>query len=401
MRAARMHGFKQPLVLEEVEDPKIAADEVLVKVDAAGMCRTDVQLMDGYFTDHLPLGFPATPGHEIAGTVEEIGNLVPDSSNLKIGDMVVVAGGWGDGTCRQCQRGDTQICAHGRWPGFGPYGGYGELVPVPYRYLLRIDRKYNLKPQELAPLTDAGLTPYRGIKKLRQAGVFGPDRVVAVIGVGGLGTYAVQYAKLLSSGALVVAFARSEEKLKLAREYGADVVINTRGKSICDIREELEKATGHREIDGAIDCAGAEESIHMGFNLLATSGAFVSVGLVGTQIKIPLFPFVGREFTYHGSFWGNYNDLTEVVALAQRGGIKHTLKRVAFKDINENLELLRAGDVVGRAVVTFEDPAKSSSKSGRDSGSDGKICVNHKLIDGSCSKIPWGPRFGPPNCYGR
>jgi propanol-preferring alcohol dehydrogenase len=91
----------------------------------------------------------------------------------------------------------------------------------------------------------------------------------------------------------------------------------------------------------------------MGFGLLATAGTYVSVGLVGTRINIPLFPFVGREFTYHGSFWDNYTDLSEIVALAQQGKIKHTLKHVRFDDINENLARLRDGDIIGRAVVMF------------------------------------------------
>jgi alcohol dehydrogenase, propanol-preferring len=353
MRAARMHGYRQPLVLEDVKVPEIAADEVLLKVAAAGMCRTDAQMVDGYFEPYHPLTFPITPGHEIAGTVEKMGSLVPKTSALIEGDQVVVVGGMGDGTCRLCQAGNTQICGHGSWPGFGPPGGYGEFVPVPYQYLIRVDKKYNLKVEELAPLTDAGLTPYRGIKKLRDAGALGPDRVLAVIGIGGLGAYAVQYAKLFSSGATVVAFGRNDEKLAVAKEYGADHVINIKGKSIDDIRAQLNKATGHKEIDGAVDCVGAEETIQMGFNLLATAGTYCSVGLVGTRINIPLFPFVAREFTYHGSFWGNYNDLSEVIALAQQGKIKHTLKRVRFDDINEALEHLRDGDVIGRAVVTF------------------------------------------------
>lgn len=353
MLAARMYGYNKPLVIEEVETPDINSDEVLVKVAAAGMCRTDVQLLDGYFQDHLPLGFPAIPGHENAGFIERIGDKVPESAQLTVGDLVVIVGGWGDGTCRQCKVGDEQICAHGKWPGFGPYGGYGEFLPVPYKYLIRVDKKYNLKPEELAPLTDAGLTPYRGIRKLRQAGVVGPDRVIGVIGMGGLGTYAVQYAKLLSSGATVVAFARTDEKLAIAKEHGADHVINTRDKSIGDIRAELVKATGQSEIDGGIDCVGAEDSIRMGFNLLATSGAFVSVGLVGTKINIPLFPFVAREFTYHGSFWGNFSDMREVVALAQSGRIKHSLKKVRLNEINETLNMLRDGDILGRAVLIF------------------------------------------------
>jgi propanol-preferring alcohol dehydrogenase len=357
-----MYGYKQPLVLEEVAKPAITGDQVLVRVEAAGMCRTDFQLVDGYFKEALDLAFPAIPGHEIAGSVDEIGDLVPPTANLAVGDQVVVVGGWGDGTCRSCRVGNEQICGHGAWPGFGPYGGYSEFVPVPYRYLIRVDKKYGLKSEELAPLTDAGLTPYRGIKKLRAAGVLGPDRVLAVFGAGGLGAYAVQYGKLLSSGAAVVVLARTDEKLAVAKEHGADYVINTRGKSLADIRSDLVKATGQREIDAAIDCVGAEETIQTGFGLLATAGAFVSVGLVGNRIDIPLFPFVAREFTYHGSFWGNYSDLAEVMALAQEGKIKHAIKRIEFEDINENLELLRDGDIIGRAVVTYGKAADLSDQ---------------------------------------
>jgi propanol-preferring alcohol dehydrogenase len=348
-----MYGYKQPLVLEEVKRPEISADQVLVRVDAAGMCRTDFQLVDGYFKEALALAFPAIPGHEIAGSIEEMGDHVPASANLSVGDQVVVVGGWGDGTCRQCRLGNEQICGHGNWPGFGTYGGYSEFVPVPYKYLIRVDRRYGLSAEELAPLSDAGLTPYRGMKKLRAAGVLGPDRVLAVFGAGGLGMYGVQYAKLLSSGATVVAFARSDEKLAIAKDHGADHVINMRGKSLADLRSELVRATGQREIDAAIDCVGAQETIQTGFGLLATAGAFVSVGLVGNRIDIPLFPFVAREFTYHGSFWGNYSDLSEVMALAQAGKIKHSIKRIRFEDINENLEMLRDGEIIGRAVIAY------------------------------------------------
>jgi propanol-preferring alcohol dehydrogenase len=353
MRAARMHGYKQPLVLEGVPVPDLGADEVLLKVTAAGMCRTDVQLVDGYFRKYSELTFPATPGHEIAGEVQKVGSVVPKAAGLQEGDQVVVVGGWGDGTCRHCQQGDTHICAHGKWPGFGPYGGYAEYLPVPSRYLIKVDKRFNLKAEELAPLTDAGLTPYRGIKKLRDAGALGPNRILAVFGIGGLGAYAVQYAKLLGGGATVVAFARSEEKLAVAKDFGADHVISTKGKSLDDVRKELSKATGQGEIDAAIDCAGAEEMIQLGFGLLSIGGHYSSVGLVGDRINLPLFPLVAREYTYHGSFWGNYNDLSEVISLAQQGKIRHAIKSIRFDDINENLDLLRTGDIVGRAVVKY------------------------------------------------
>lgn len=351
MLAARLHEYHKPLILEDVPQPDVQPDEILVQVKAAGMCRTDLQLLDGYFRKYAESSFPLTPGHEIAGIVHKIGSLVPKSAGFEEGDQVVVVGGWGDGTCRHCQKGNTQICAHGQWPGFGPYGGYSEFVPVPARYLIKVDK--HLKAEELAPLTDAGLTPYRGIKKLRAAGALGPDRVLGVVGIGGLGAYAVQYAKLLGAGATVVAFARHPDKLAIAKDYGADYVIDTKGKSTADLRKALNNAVGKEELDAVIDCAGAEAMIRTGFELLAIGGHYASVGLVGDRIDIPLFPLVVREYTYHGSFWGNYNDLTEVMALASQGKIRHTVKIISLNQVNETLDLLRAGDVVGRAVIKF------------------------------------------------
>lgn len=353
MKAARMHAYHKPLVLEDVPLPGFAPDEALIKVGAAGMCRTDVQLLDGYFRAYKEMTFPLTPGHEIAGTIDKLGSAAAKAWGFAEGDQVVVVGGWGDGTCRHCQKGNTQICGHGSWPGFGPHGGYAEFVPVPVRYLIKVDKRYKLKAEELAPLTDAGLTPYRGLKKLREVGAIGPGRILGVMGVGGLGSYAVQYAKLLGGGATVVAFARNPDKLKVASEMGADHVISTKGKSIDDVRKELNQAIGASEIDAAVDCAGAEAMIQLGFGLLSTGGHYASVGLVGDKINIPLFPFVAREYTYHGSFWGNYNDLSEVISLAQQGRIRHASKPIRFEEINENLELLRTGDVVGRAVIRY------------------------------------------------
>ncbi len=352
MLAARMHGYKQPLVIEDVKIPEILPDQVLVRIGGVGMCRSDVQLIDGYFADALKVTFPITPGHEIAGLITAIGDRVPEGAHLAIGDQVVVAAGWGDGICRECRAGNEQLCEHGSWPGFGPPGGYAEFIPVPYRQLIRVEHK--LKWEELAPLTDAGVTPYRAIKKLRTAGVLGPGRVMAVFGASGLGGYAVQYARLLSAGATVVVCARNDEKLAIAKQRGADVVINTRGKSLADLQDELFRLTGKRKLDAAIDCVGAPETIQTGIGLLATSGVFVSVGLMGNKIDIPLFPFTSGELTYHGSFWANYSDLQEVLVLAQQGKIQHSITRVKFEDVNEGLEMLRAGDIVGRAVITFE-----------------------------------------------
>src|SRR5262245_21631347 len=351
MKTARMYGYRKPLVLEDVKVPDIKPDEILVRVKACGMCRSDVQLVDGYFQKYADTPMPITPGHEITGVVDKIGEIVPESSGFREGDHVVVSPGWGDGTCRYCQIGDTHICPRVRWPGFGPYGGFAEFLPVPARYLIKIDPR--LEFETLAPLTDAGLTPYRGIKKLRDGGALAPDRVMGILGIGGLGGYAVQYAKLFGSGATVVAFARNPDKLAVAKEYGADHVIAVKDKSLTDIGRELRDATGQSDLDAIIDCAGAPEVIQLAFSLLSISGHYVDVGMVGDRIDIPLFPRVSREQTFHGSFWGNNTDLSEIMALAAQGKIRHTVKTITFNQINEYLDRLRAGEIVGRAVIKF------------------------------------------------
>jgi propanol-preferring alcohol dehydrogenase len=349
MKAARLHEYGKSLVLDDIPVPDIQPDEILVQVKACGMCRSDVQLVDGYFRPYADIPPPITLGHEITGVVHKVGGIVPKSSGFQEGDHVVVAPGWGDGTCRYCQIGNTHICPNVRWPGFGPVGGFAEFIPVPARYLIKVDSK--LKFEELAPLTDAGMTPYRGIKKLRDAGALGPDRVFGIFGIGGLGGYAVQYAKLLGSAAKVVAFARNSDKLAIAKELGADHAINIKGKSAADISKELKLATGQGDLDAIMDCAGAPEMMQLGFHLLSISGHYADVGLVGDRIDVPLFPRVSREQTFHGSFWGNYTDLSEVMALAAQGKIRHTVQTFKFDEVNEYLEQLRKGDIIGRAVM--------------------------------------------------
>ena len=218
MRAARMYEYNQPLRLEEIPVPDIGPADVLVKVAATGMCRSDCQLIEGYFTQGAPLADPITPGHEVAGRIAAVGSDVPGTAALSEGDLVVVNPNWGDGTCRQCREGNEQICGNGQMAGFGPPGGFAEYMPVPYRHVIVVPDALDPRPETLAPLTDAGLTPYRGMKKLRQAGKLGAGRTVVVIGIGGLGSYGVQYARLLGGGATVVAFARSDEKLALAKK---------------------------------------------------------------------------------------------------------------------------------------------------------------------------------------
>ncbi|WP_082970222.1 NAD(P)-dependent alcohol dehydrogenase [Mycobacterium sp. E2989] len=353
MRAARMHGYNQPLEIDEVPIPDVGRGQVLIKVAATGMCRSDYQLLDGYFRDGLPVEFPFIPGHEVAGTIADIGADVPDSAGISEGDLVVVDPNWGDGTCRQCHEGNQQLCADGQLVGFGPNGGFAEYMVAPFDHVISVSDQ-DSQPEYLAPLTDAGLTPYRGMKKLRDAGKLGAGRTVVVNGIGGLGSYAVQYARLLGGGATVFGFARSDEKLRVAREHGAHHTVNVRDKTVEDVQNEIEDVTGRRTVDAVLDCAGSTESLGLAAAILETEGALSQVGLMGQRVELPLFPFVSGEKSYFGSFWGNYNDLREVLALAGQGLIKHRVVPVKLDDINDNLEALGRGDIVGRAVVVFD-----------------------------------------------
>jgi len=238
--------------------------------------------------------------------------------------------------------------------GFGPNGGFAEYMLAPPNHVISVADQPDQRPEYLAPLTDAGITPYRGMKKLRDAGKLGAGRTVVINGIGGLGSYAVQYARLLGAGATVVGFARSDEKLAMARENGAHHTVNVRDKTGEDVQNQLEELTGRRTVDAVLDCAGSAESLGLAASILATEGALCQVGLMGQRVELPVFPFVSGEKSYFGSFWGNYNDLKEVLTLASQGLIKHHIVPVRLDDINDTLDALGRGDIVGRAVVVFD-----------------------------------------------
>ncbi|MET8520881.1 NAD(P)-dependent alcohol dehydrogenase [Nocardioides sp. NPDC004968] len=354
MKAAFIWKFGEPLRFDEVDIPTPKADELLIKVGACGMCRSDYQQMHGYFEVALPAELPIIPGHEIAGRVVGKGSLVPDGQ-LGEGDLVLVDPGWGDGTCEQCVKGNTQLCTGaGRWLGFGPPGGYAEYVAVPYQHAIKLNPAEGQGPEFFAPLTDAGATPYRGIKKLVERGKFTAGHTVVVTGIGGLGSYAVQYARLFSGGADIVAFSRTQDKLDLALKYGADHAINTRDATPEQVQDQLEELTGRRRVDAILDCAGGQDSLDLDFRILNSGSDVAQVGLMASDATLPVNLVVGSEQTWHGSFWSNHQDISEVVALATAGKIQNTITPVKFEDINENLERVARGDVVGRQVIVFD-----------------------------------------------
>lgn len=347
MLSARIHEYQKPLIVENVSRPSIKGEAVLVKVGGAGLCHSDLHLISGEWKNALPLDLPKTPGHEVAGWVEEVGESVPKGL-FERGDLVAVFGGWGCGVCTVCKRGDEQMCALAQWPGLSNYdGGYSQYLSVPsYRFLIKVGNNTKLGPHEIAPLTDAGLTPYRAIRRFRHMLV--PGTAVAVVGIGGLGSYGIQYARLLAPNSTTIAIDRNEKKLDLAKQFGADHCIKLSGNT----HKEVMEVTEGGGVDLVVDCVGAENTIGHSTALLTKGGVLAVVGLFGTQIKVPLMPAVLNEYQVTGSLWGNYNELREVIELAKQGKVKHVLQTFRLEEINRAIDLLKSGQIMGRAVIT-------------------------------------------------
>ncbi len=349
MLSARIHQYQQPLVVENVPKPSnVQGEAVLVRVGAAGLCHSDLHLIDGDWKDAIPLELPKIPGHENAGWVEDVGDRVPEGLFSK-GELVAVFGGWGCGICTFCKQGDEQLCVAPQWPGLSQHdGGFSEYMVVPsYRFLVKIPGKSGLTPEELAPLTDAGLTPYRAVKKVSH--MLRPGTSIAVFGMGGLGTYGIQYARLLAPHSTVIAVDRKDERLNLAKNFGADQTVNL--ATTRNIRDEVLELTEGRGVDVVVDTVGAENTIASAVRTLARGGALVIVGLFGPQIKVPLLPAVVNEYQLITSLWGNYNELKEVIELASQHKIKHVYQKFPLKEVNQAIDHLRKGQISGRAVI--------------------------------------------------
>lgn len=344
MLAARIHEYQKPLVVEKVPAPRVSGEGVLVKVGAAGLCHSDLHLIAGEWKDAIPLVLPRIPGHEVAGWVEEVGDRVPDGLFEK-GEPVAVFGGWGCGACQVCKRGDEQMCPRARWPGLSQHdGGYAQYIAVPsYRFLIKVPE--SLRPEEVAPLTDAGLTPYRAIRRFRH--LLTPGTSVAVIGIGGLGSYGIQYARLLAPSSEAIAIDRNDAKLALAKSLGAGHTVMLSENTA----KEVAEITHGRGVDLVVDCVGAPNTISAATGMLARGGVLAIVGLFGSKITVPLMPAIINEHAVTGSLWGNYNELAEVIELARQGRIRHAVQPFPLQEINRAADLLRAGGIRGRAVI--------------------------------------------------
>lgn len=335
MKAAVLPDYHQPLEIRDVPVPSIGPMEVLIKVHACGMCGSEVHLVDGDFKGMSQV--PVIPGHEVAGVVEQVGELVP---NLKKGDRVGVP--WTQGTCghcRYCIHGESALCPEQQATGVSLNGGFAEYVKAPARDVTKIPDEISF--EEAAPLFCAGVTVYTPFNYVG----FKQGQTVAVMGVGGLGHLALQFAHAL--GARTVAVSRGEDKLQLAKEkLGADEALDS---SSDEWVQKLQQMGG---ADVILSTANSSKLMGQAIHALAPDGTLV---LLAVDTKEILFPppmdLINARRRVMGSPSGSIKDMRETLEVAAKHGIRPMIETHPLDDAQLALDRVREGKPRFRAVL--------------------------------------------------
>ncbi|NDZ18398.1 alcohol dehydrogenase AdhP [Variovorax sp. WS11] len=340
MKAAVVHAFGQALEIEEVPVPDVPPGQVLVKIAASGVCHTDLHAADGDWP--VKPALPFIPGHEGVGHVAAVGAGV---KHLREGDRVGVP--WlhtACGHCEHCITGWETLCDHQQMTGYTVNGGYAEYVLADPGYVGHLPA--NVGFTEIAPILCAGLTVYKGLKVLDCK----PGDWVAISGVGGLGHLAVQYAKAM--GFHVVAVDIDEEKLQLAKEVGADMLIDA---SKQDPAQAMQKAL--RGAHGVLVTAVSRAAFAQALGMLHKRGTMSMVGLPPGDFALPIFDMVLNAKTVRGSIVGTRKDLQEALEFAAEGKVRTVCSEDRLDNINQVFDRLRRGQIEGRVVMRLTDEA--------------------------------------------
>jgi propanol-preferring alcohol dehydrogenase len=333
-RAAVVHDFHEPLSVEQVPARQLQVGQVRVRVEASGLCHTDIHAAHGDWP--VKPSPPFVPGHEGVGIVVEVGRGVTE---VALGDRVAMPWlGYACGICDHCVSGWETLCLQQKNMGYSIDGGFGEYAVAYGRYVVKVPA--GIDPFDAAPLTCAGVTTYKAVKV---AGTRSSD-LVAVFGVGGLGHLAIQYAAI--AGGRVVAVDIHDEKLALARELGAEFTVNAAEE---DPAAAIQKLGG---ADQAIALAVSPRSFEQAFGSLRRGGTLVFVALpADNEMKLPIFQTVLQGITIVGSIVGTRADLREVFEL-HAAGKTHVIRETrSLNNVNEAIADVEAGRVAARIVL--------------------------------------------------
>jgi NAD+-dependent secondary alcohol dehydrogenase Adh1 len=339
MKAVRVVGYHQPLQMDDVPAPEITGPhDVIVKIGGAGVCRTDIHILEGQWAEKSGVTLPYTIGHENAGWVHAVGSAV---SNLAEGDKVILHPLITCGLCRACRFGDDVHCENDAFPGISTDGGYAEYLKTSARSVVKIDDA--LEPADVAALADAGLTAYHAVAKAARKLRAG-DRCV-LIGAGGLGHIGVQVMAALSPAEIVVVD-RNPDAVKLAVSIGAHHGVVADGDHV----EEVLELTGGHGAEQVIDFVGEGGSTAEGIRMTRPAGDYHIVGY-GEDIVVPAIDLISTEINIVGNLVGSYNDLVELMALAAQQKVTLHTAKYALDNFQDALDDLGAGRVRGRAIL--------------------------------------------------
>lgn len=345
MKAAVLHQYDPKLensdfvVWGEVPEPKLKGDnEVLVRIGGAGVCRTDLHIIEGIWREKVPVQLPYVMGHENAGWVEEVGRGV---EGFKKGDPVICHPLNVNCSALAARRGHDMHVEGSEFPGISTNGGYAELLRTGASALIKLPQ--TLAPKDVAPHADAGLTAYHVAKKA--AGHLLPGERVVVIGVGGLGHIGIQVLSALCP-ADIIAVDRSELALGLAKECGAHHLVKADDNQVEAVRD----LTNGKGAEAVIDFVGEGNSIANGLAMTRNNGAYYIVGY-GGEIRISAIDMITTERRIIGNLVGNYAELVELMELANRGKVNLATKQYRLNEANQALHDLHHGKVKGRAVL--------------------------------------------------
>lgn len=338
MKAAVVHNFGQLLQIEDVPVPDVPAGQILVKVIASGVCHTDLHAANGDWP--VKPSLPFIPGHEGVGYVSAVGAGV---KGIKEGDRVGVP--WlhtACGHCEHCITGWETLCDEQQMTGYTVNGGYAEYVLADPGYVGHLPG--NVGFLEIAPVLCAGVTVYKGLKVLDCK----PGDWVAISGIGGLGHFAVQYAKAM--GFHVIAVDIDEDKLALATRLGADMVVNALTH---DPAKEVQQAI--RGAHGVLVTAVSRSAFSQALGMLHKRGTMSLVGLPPGDFALPIFDVVLNAKTVRGSIVGTRMDLQEALAFAGEGKIHTTFTQDKLENINAVFDRMKQGEIEGRVVLHIAD----------------------------------------------
>lgn len=336
MKAAVVHEFGKPLLIEEVPIPTPGPGEVLIKVVANGVCHTDLHSIQGDWPAKPKL--PLIPGHEGAGIIAAVGSGV---THLKEGDPAGVA--WlhdSCGWCEYCRTGWDALCLAQHNSGFSVNGSFAEYVIGSAFYVGRLPKNPDFAA--MAPMLCAGVTTYKGIKETEAK----PGEWIVISGVGGLGQLGIEYAKAM--GLHVAAVDVTEQKLALARASGAEVTVNA---LLPDAARQVVKQTGggaHGALVTAVSPSAFSQAIHM----VRRKGTVALVGLPPGDFATPIFDVVLGRVTIRGSIVGGRQDLAEALEFAAEGKVHSHYHEMKLEDINQVFSEMKTGKLDGRMVMT-------------------------------------------------